>query len=242
MSDLDRRIAQFQNMAQADPDNEMAHFSLGKALLDAGRVGEAAECFVRCTELAPQMSKAFQMAAECYLKSGNADMAAQLATRGFTIAAERGDRMPQNAMADLLRSLGKDVPQVAAKKAGPGAGGDVSLLGGGSGGLGGGLGGVKKYDGPIPPGAFVCQRTGRPGTQMTKPPFKGAVGAWIQQNISRETFDAWISQGTKVINELRLDLSREEDEQTYDQHMREYLGIDDALLEKLTGRPMEAGH
>src|SRR5437660_1378550 len=100
MTDLDRRIAQFQNMAQADPDNEMAHFSLGKALFDAGRFDEAGASFVRCTELAPQMSKAFQMAAECFLKSGNKDMAAQLATRGFTIAAERGDLMPKNAMAD----------------------------------------------------------------------------------------------------------------------------------------------
>jgi Fe-S cluster biosynthesis and repair protein YggX len=226
MSDLDRRIAQFANMAQADPDNEMAHFSLGKALMDAGRHAEAAGSFVKCTELAPQMSKAYQLAAECFVKTGQVDMAAQLATRGYTIAAERGDLMPKNAMGDVLRALGRPVPEVAAKKPGAGSG-DVSLLGGGA---------PKKYEGPIPPGAFVCQRTGRPGTKMARPPFRGPVGEWIGQNISRETFDAWISQGTKVINELRLDLSREQDEAVYDQHMREYLGIDDALYERLTGK------
>ena len=35
------RIAQFEKMASADPTNEMAHFSLGKAYLDAGRHAEA---------------------------------------------------------------------------------------------------------------------------------------------------------------------------------------------------------
>lgn len=224
MSDIERRIAQFQNMAQADPENEMAHFSLGKALSDAGRYPEAAESFIRCTELAPSMSKAYQLAGEALLKSENKDLAAQLFTRGYTIAAENGDLMPKNAMAKSLEALGRPVPEVTGKKAGRG-GGDVSLLGGGA--------PDKKYDGPIPPGSFVCQRTGRPGTKMARPPFKGPVGEWIAANITKETFEAWIAQGTKVINELRLDLSRDADSDTYDQHMREYLGIDDELHEKL---------
>lgn len=225
MSDIERRISQFQNMAQADPDNEMAHFSLGKALADAGRHAEAAQSFLRCTELAPSMSKAYQLGGEALLQSGDKDLAAQVFARGFTIAAENGDLMPKNAMAKSLESLGKPVPEVTGKKAS--RGGDVSLLGGGGPG--------KKYDGPVPPGAFVCQRTGRPGTRMPRPPFKGPVGEWIQQNIAKETFDSWIAQGTKVINELRLDLSRDSDTETYDQHMREYLGIDDELHEKLKG-------
>ena len=35
--DLAQRIAQFENMAHADPDNEMAHFSLGGAYAQACR-------------------------------------------------------------------------------------------------------------------------------------------------------------------------------------------------------------
>lgn len=232
MSDLERRIAQFQNMAQADPENEMAHFSLGKALFDAGRFAESAASFVRCTELAPSMSKAYQLAAESFQKAGNTDMAAQLATRGFVIAADRGDLMPRNAMADLLKGLGKPVPVPPPRAGGGTGGGDMSLLASGK---------VKKYDGPIPPGAFVCQRTGRPGTKMPRPPFKGPVGQWIFENISKETFDAWIAQGTKVINELRLDLSRDTDGETYDQHMREFLGIDEALLDRLRSQATGSG-
>jgi Fe-S cluster biosynthesis and repair protein YggX len=70
---------------------------------------------------------------------------------------------------------------------------------------------------------------------MSRPPFKGPVGDWIGANISKETFEDWVAQGTKVINELRLDLSRDEDEAVYDAHMREFLGIDDELYERLTG-------
>lgn len=227
--DPDKRIAQFENMTKADAENEMAFFSLGVAYAQAGRHAEAAEAYLRCTELAPSMSKAYQMGAETYLKIGNVDKASQLAVRGYTIAAERGDLMPKNALAKLLEQMGKPVPAVAAQP-GTGGKGDVSLLGGGA-----GLGAKASPGvGVFPEGTFVCHRTGRPGTKMVRPPFKGAVGQWIFEHIAKETFDQWIGQGTKVINELRLDLSREQDGEAYDQHMREYLGIDDALLAELS--------
>lgn len=222
--DIAARIAQFENMAQADPENEMAHFSLGNAYITAGRPADAAQAFLRCTELAPGMSRAYQLAADALLKTGQKDRAAEVALRGYTIASERGDLMPKNGLAEMLKSLGRPVPEIApARKSG---GGDVSLLGGGR---------AAAPSGPAPAGSFIDRRTGRPGTKMSKPPFKGRLGAWIGENISKETWDAWIGQGTKVINELRLDLSREQDEQVYDQHMREFLGIDDELYEQITG-------
>ena len=226
MSDLEKRIAQFQNMAQADPENEMAHFSLGQALVQAGRHGEAAESFVRCTELVPSMSKAYQLAAETMVKAGDRDRAAQFAVRGYTIAAERGDLLPKNALADVLKSLGREVPEVAAKGAGSGKKEGMSLLGGAD-------SGPRPDPASFPPGTFIDHKTGRPGTKMAKPPFKGRLGAWIGEHVSQETFDAWIRQGTKVINELRLDLSREQDSEAYDEHMREFLGIDGELYRKI---------
>lgn len=226
MTDLDRRIAQFQNMAQADPENEMAHFSLAQALVQAGRHAEAAESYIRCTELAPGMSKAYQLAAESLLKAGDSGRAAQFAVRGYTIAAERGDLLPKNALADLLKRLGRDVPEVAAKGGSKKDG--ISLLGGDS------AGGPRPDPASFPPGTFIDHKTGRPGTKMPRPPFRGPLGRWIHEHISQETFNAWIGQGTKVINELRLDLSRDQDAEIYDQHMREFLGIDDALYERIT--------
>jgi Fe-S cluster biosynthesis and repair protein YggX len=68
---------------------------------------------------------------------------------------------------------------------------------------------------------------------MKKPPFRGVVGEWIFENISSETFEEWIRQGTKVINELRLDLSRDEDSEKYDSFMRDYLGLDEETLRRI---------
>jgi len=199
--DLNDRIAQFENMAQADPDNDMAHFSLGTAYQQAERPADAAESFIRCYSLNPAMSKAYQLAAENLVKTGENNRAIAVAREGYTAAAERGDLMPRDAMATILTDLGAEVPEVE----------------------------TKEPESKIT-GDFVCARTGQPGNQMDKPPFKGPLGEWIQQNITRETWQSWIAQGTKVINELRLDLSNEEDAETYDQHMREFLGVDEAAI------------
>lgn len=206
--DLDARIAQFEKMASADPDNDMAHFSLGNAYLQAGRAAEAARSFERCVELNPDMSKAYQLGGKAMIEAGWSDRAVALLERGHGVAAAKGDRMPQAAIAELLRSIGRDPPKTS-KEADEAA------------------------ERLRASGAFVCRRTGRPGTKLPKPPFRGAVGQWIHDNISSETWNEWIGQGTKVINELRLDFSRDRDQEIYDQHMREFLGIDADVLREL---------
>lgn len=206
--DANQRIANFENMAKADPTNEMAHFSLAGAYAQAGRHSDAAASYLKAAELNPDVTKAFQLAGECLIKAGDRERAAQALTKGYEQATLRGDLMPRNAIAKLLGELGRPVPKIA---------------------------GAAEASTDAAPSGFVCQRTGRPGVQMEKPPFRGPVGAWIRENISAQTWDEWIRQGTKVINELRLDLSRDQDAETYDRYMREYLGIDDALLARLRG-------
>ncbi len=205
--DIDQRIAQFENMVQADPDNDMAHFSLGNALQQAQRFQEAADSFMRCIALNDAMSKAYQLAGAAYIEAGQNEMATSILTKGYEAAAKRGDMMPVKAMGELLEKLGQPIPDI---------------------------GQIKEI--AIPDGSFICSQTGKPGTRMEKPPFRGSIGDWIVQHISQETFDAWIAQGTKVINELRLDMSRDQDAAMYDQHMYEFLGIDDQLLSELTAK------
>lgn len=196
--DSAERIAQFRNMAEADPTNDMAHFSLGNALLQAGQAAEAAACLQRCIELKPEMSKAYQLAGQALSQAGDKAAAVATLTRGYEVAAQRGDLMPRNAMADLLKSLGAPIPEV--KDAAP--------------------------EPVITAGTFICQRSGKPGTQLDKPPFRGPIGQRIYETISKETWQLWVGQGTKVINELRLDLSRDEHAKVYDQHMIEFLGLE----------------
>lgn len=208
--DLNQRIAQFEKMAHDDPLNDMAHFSLGGAYAQAGRQADAAKEYLRCIEINPAMSKAFQLAGAALIAAGDKKRAGDVLTRGYKVAAERGDLMPRNAIADLLKQLDLPVPEIAAAPAGP----------------------AKK----APDGSFVCRRSGKPGSKLPVPPFRGALGKWIHDHISAETWHTWIGQGTKVINELRLDLSKEKDQEAYDQHMREYLGVDDQVLAEIEGR------
>lgn len=206
---INARIAQFETMVApgADPDNDMAWFSLGQAYSQAGRHADAARAFTRCFEINGDMSKAYQLAGAALIAAGDQTRAVDVLKRGYEAAAKRGDFMPRKAMGEMLQQLGVEPPQVA------GARPEV----------------------PVAAGSFIDRKTGRPGTKLDRPPFRGPVGEWIAANISRETWQAWIAQGTKVINELRLDLSREDHSAMYDQHMREYLGIDDELNERLTG-------
>lgn len=203
--DITQRIAQFENMASSDPTNEMAHFSLGRAYLDAGRFADAATSFDRCIAVAPDMSKAYQLAGEAAIKAGQKDRAARVLQAGYELAALKGDLMPKKAIAELLAQIGLPVPEISTSQAGP----------------------------ALSEGSFICGKTGRPGTRLPSAPFDDPVGLWIFEHITAETWRAWIAQGTKVINELRLDLSREQDSDTYDRYMREYLGIDEALLAKI---------
>jgi Fe-S cluster biosynthesis and repair protein YggX len=136
------------------------------------------------------------------IEAGWEDRAAKVLQKGFEIASRKGDILPRDAIAELLGRLGRPVPTVDVHAAGPASGA----------------------------ASFVCRRTGRPGSKLAAPPMRGAVGRWIQENISAETWRLWIAQGTKVINELRLDLSREEDQGIFDEHMYEFLGIDEEVL------------
>jgi Fe-S cluster biosynthesis and repair protein YggX len=201
------RIAQFEKMASADPTNEMAHFSLGNAYLQTGRFAESATSFERCVAVNAEMSKAYQLGGEAMIKAGWEDKAVVFLEKGFHVAASKGDRLPQQAIAKLLESIGRHAPLLAEE--------------------------AETADRLRDAGAFVCRRTGRPGTKLPSQPIRGPVGAWIGENISAETWRQWIGQGTKVINELRLDFTRDRDQEIYDQHMREYLGIDEEVLKEI---------
>lgn len=206
MLDINQRIAQFETMVrpEADPNNDMAWFSLAGAYAQANRHEDAAKAYIRCFEINPGMSKAYQLAAKALIECGDKPQAIEVLSAGFKIASGKGDFMPQKAMGEMLTSLDAPLPVVArtTPAAQPATSG----------------------------GDFMCTRTGKPGTKMARAPFKGPTGAWIAANISQQTFDEWIRQGTKVINELRLDLSRPEDSASYDRHMLDYLGIDEATL------------
>jgi tetratricopeptide (TPR) repeat protein len=211
MSSLDERIDQFEKMAVEDPDNDMAHFSLGNAYLKGGRFEEAAISLERAIGINAELSKAYQLAGQALIESGRQDKAATLLEVGYEVAARRGDVMPRDAIAGLLAGIGREPPKLSEEF-------------------------QARAEQLSQTGDFTCRATGRPGTQLPEPPMRGPLGQWIQEHVAAETWREWILQGPKVINELRLDFSREEDQQVYDGYMCEFLGIDEKLYGELTAK------
>lgn len=196
MTQTDGRLEQFRKMAEADPTNELAHFSLGKAYLDAGMDEPAVGAFGRVIELNPNISKVYQMLASAQRRLGQSDAAMATLVKGVTIAHERGDMMPRNEMVKMIRDLGGAPPEFAASQ-------QVS----------------------VGEGQVQCHRCGKVGPKIARSPFKGAKGQEIVDKICATCWREWIPMGTKVINELRLPLSDPMAQKMYDQHMMEFLNL-----------------
>jgi Fe-S cluster biosynthesis and repair protein YggX len=197
MADLAARIEQFKKMAEADPNNELGHFSLGRALLEASRFDEAAHSFERALGLNANLSKGYQLLASALLKLDKRDHAiAQLQT-GVKVADARGDLMPKNEMIRMLKELGAEIP-VSQKAA---------------------------DDRPAGDGEVTCSRCGQIKPKLPKPPFSHEQGRLIFEKVCRDCWKEWIGMGTKVINELRLPLADPQAQKVYDQHMLEFLNL-----------------
>ncbi len=198
---IDARIAQWQRMAAEAPD-DMAFFSLGEAYRAADRHEDAAGAYEKALEHNEGMSRALQHLGESQLKLGKTDEATATFTRGYAVAAGRGDVMPMRAMEERLKRLDAPIPEVesAAEKA--------AALQAESGGK-----------------MVLDKRTGQPQPRLDGAPMRGPIGAYILEHFGQVTWTQWIGQGTKVINELRLDFSNPEHQDTYEQQMLEWLGV-----------------
>src|SRR5256885_7045298 len=102
MTPLEERIAQFRKMALDDPDNELGHFRLGQLLMEDNQVEEAARSFQRTLVLSPQFSKVYQLLADCQIKLGRRDEAIATLQEGYKIADQRRDKMPRDAMGQMM--------------------------------------------------------------------------------------------------------------------------------------------
>jgi len=203
MTQLEERIGQFRKMANDDPDNELGHFRLGQLLMENLQFDEAIGAFRRTLKLSPQFSKVYQLLGTCCLKLNQRGDAVKVLTEGFAVADERGDNIPRDEMAKMLVQLGEPAP--VSKRGMAPAGGVVG-------------------DG------FRCQRPGCPAGshahQLPKPPMSDEIGKRIYESVCAECWEYWLRNlSIKVINEMRLDLSTERGQETYDQIMRETLGL-----------------
>jgi Fe-S cluster biosynthesis and repair protein YggX len=62
---------------------------------------------------------------------------------------------------------------------------------------------------------------------LAKPPINDDLGREVYEKICADCWQDWLQgHGKKVLNELRLDFSRPEDQATYDKYMKEFFGFE----------------
>lgn len=199
MSETADRIARFKTMADADPTNEMAHLSLGKAYMDAGQHADAIESLRKAIAVKKDFSKAYQMLGQSLLKEGMNGEAVAILTEGVKVADARGDMMPRNEMVELLKSVGAAIPEIKA------AGGPQVAVG---------------------EGEVLCRRCGKVAPRLQKPPFRSEFGQKIYAQSCAACWKEAIGMGTKVINEMRLELSDPRAQKVWDTNIREFLNLE----------------
>ncbi len=216
--DQQERIEQFRKMAKANPDDDLAHYALGQALVDSERHGEAVNVLRHVIKLNASYSRAYVLLGLAQQALGDDDAAIETFQTGYAAAMNRGDLMPATEMKQRLADLG----------AAPDADKMIEVMNAAAG---------DDPDAGREPGEgeVRCARTGRIGEAMTMNPFGDAVGGWIQGHISKQSWDDWMEMSIKVINELRLDLGDPMGQKAYDDHMRDFLNIPASLYADAEG-------
>ena len=198
MADTSERIEQFRKMAEADPTNEVGHFSLGRELLTGGDAAGAVPPLRRVVEINPNISKAYQLLGQALAATGDQAAATAAWTTGVTTADGRGELVPRDEMVKLLQGVGAPVPELKnVRTAAPAGEGEV-----------------------------LCKRCGKVAPRLARQPFRTPFGAEIYANTCNPCWQEAIRLGTKVINELRLPLADPQAQKVWDQHIREFLHLE----------------
>jgi Fe-S cluster biosynthesis and repair protein YggX len=198
MDPIEDRIKRFTELTLADPSNELGFFSLGRAYVDAGKPAEAVPSLQRVIALNPGFSKAYALLGLAQRTCGDQPGAIETLTRGYRVAHDKGDLMPRNDMAMMLKEMGAPIPEIKVEE-------------------------LQAEDAAA--GKIKCSRCGRVAPKMPEAPFGGELGTQIHNTVCNPCFREWIGQGTKVINELRLNLTEKPAQDVYDQHMKEFLNL-----------------
>ncbi len=208
----EERIEQFRKMARANPDDDLAHYALGQALVDAERYEEAVNVLRHTIKLNPGYSRAYVLLGISQEATEDPDAAIATWQAGYGAAMQRGDLMPANEMKGLLAKLG--------------AAPDHAMV----------FGIGEPEDDPDagrePEADEVrCVRSKRIEPRMKFNPFPGdPVGDFIFDKVGQLSWEAWMDMSVKVINELRLDLGDPEAQRIYDQHMQDFLALPPTLF------------
>lgn len=212
MSPGDDRLQVFTKMAEADPTNELAHFSLGKAHFELRNDAQAESALRRTLELNPRHAQAHRFLGEALLRMGRKEEAVAVLKAGILIAHERGEFQPRNQMQEALEKAGVEPPrpQTIVKPTSFNAPAGAAAPPGTA----------------TSAGGFVCKRCGRANPRMEEAPFLNDLGKQIHDTICQPCWREWFAMSIKVINEYRLNLLSPQGNEVYETHLKEFLGLE----------------
>jgi tetratricopeptide (TPR) repeat protein len=98
-------IARWEDVLATQPGNELARFSLAKALYDVGRHAEALEHFNVALSKRPDWMVAQILAGRCHLAMGDRPEARKAFERARQLAIDQDHQGPREEMAQLLAGL-----------------------------------------------------------------------------------------------------------------------------------------
>ena len=111
--DENERIEQFRKMAQANPEDDLAHFALGQALFDADRFGEAVNVLKHVIKVNSGYSRAYVLLGHSQMELDDETGAVETYQRGYAAAMSRGDLMPATEMKQKLSDLGESIDAIS---------------------------------------------------------------------------------------------------------------------------------
>ena len=103
---MNEPISRYEKMVEQFPQNELARFSLGKALFDAGDFARAKEHLATALAKKPDWMVVQILIGKCELSQGNAAAAKVAFERALQLAIEQHHEGPQAEMEQALAELG----------------------------------------------------------------------------------------------------------------------------------------
>lgn len=102
---MNERIARFEKLLEQFPDNEMARFSLGKALFDEAEFTRAREQLAKALAIKPDWMVVQILIGKCDLSLGDRTAAKAAFQRALQLAIAQHHEGPQAEMEQMLAEL-----------------------------------------------------------------------------------------------------------------------------------------
>jgi tetratricopeptide (TPR) repeat protein len=103
---MNERIARFEKLLEQFPDNEMARFSLGKALFDESEFARAKEQLAQALAVKPDWMVVQILIGKCDLSLGDLAAAKAAFQRALQLAMEQHHEGPLAEMEQTLAEMG----------------------------------------------------------------------------------------------------------------------------------------